>query len=71
MEASGTPKSRISAIVAEDYEPFRRFLCSTLAKDSVLQIIAEVQDGLVSRPGDFVSTNAFPGIGIGPAKRFR
>jgi DNA-binding NarL/FixJ family response regulator len=46
MEASGTPKSRISAIVAEDYEPFRRFLCSTLAKDSVLQIIAEVQDGL-------------------------
>jgi len=46
MEASGTPKSRISVIVAEDYEPFRRFLCSTLAKDSVLQIIAEVQDGL-------------------------
>jgi len=26
---------------------------------------------LVSRPGDFVSTNAFPRIGIGPAKRFR
>jgi CheY-like chemotaxis protein len=46
MEGSGTPKSQISVIVAEDYEPFRRFLCSTLAKDSVLQIIAEVQDGL-------------------------
>jgi hypothetical protein len=71
MEVSCKLKSQISVIVAEDYEPFRRFLCSMLAKDSVLQVIAEVQDGLVSRPGDFVSTNAFPGIGIGPAKRFR
>jgi len=46
MEPSGTLKSQISVIVVEDYEPFRRFLCSTLAKDSVLQVIAEVQDGL-------------------------
>jgi DNA-binding NarL/FixJ family response regulator len=46
MEPSGTLKSQISVIVAEDYEPFRRFLCSMLAKDSVLQVIAEVQDGL-------------------------
>jgi DNA-binding NarL/FixJ family response regulator len=46
MEGSGILKSQISVMVAEDYEPFRRFLCSTLAKDSVLQIIAEVQDGL-------------------------
>src|SRR6267142_2509374 len=46
MGASGTLKSQISVIVAEDYEPFRRFLCSTLAKDSALQVVAEVHDGL-------------------------
>jgi DNA-binding NarL/FixJ family response regulator len=32
--------------VVDDYEPFRRFLCSTLAKNSVLQVISEAQDGL-------------------------
>jgi DNA-binding NarL/FixJ family response regulator len=32
--------------VAEDYEPFRRFICSTLRKRSDVQIVEEVADGL-------------------------
>jgi DNA-binding NarL/FixJ family response regulator len=30
----------------EDYEPFRRFVCSTLEKNRELQVICEVPDGL-------------------------
>jgi DNA-binding NarL/FixJ family response regulator len=30
----------------EDYEPFRRFVCSTLEKRPELQVIGEVSDGL-------------------------
>jgi DNA-binding NarL/FixJ family response regulator len=30
----------------EDYEPFRRFVCSTLRKRHDLQIVCEVSDGL-------------------------
>jgi len=38
--------SLLSVLVVEDYEPFRRFICSTLRKRSGLQIVAEVSDGL-------------------------
>jgi len=30
----------------DDYEPWRRFLCSILEKETELQVIAEVSDGL-------------------------
>jgi DNA-binding NarL/FixJ family response regulator len=30
----------------DDYEPWRRFLCSILEKETQLQVIAEVSDGL-------------------------
>jgi DNA-binding NarL/FixJ family response regulator len=30
----------------EDFEPFRRFICSTLEKKSELQVVCEVSDGL-------------------------
>jgi DNA-binding NarL/FixJ family response regulator len=33
-------------LVVEDYEPFRRFVCSTLGKRPELQIVCEASDGL-------------------------
>jgi DNA-binding NarL/FixJ family response regulator len=38
--------SSISVLVVEDYEPFRRFICSTLGKRPDLRIVGEVSDGL-------------------------
>jgi len=35
----------IRVLVAEDFEPFRLFICSMLAKTPNLQIICEVSDG--------------------------
>ena len=35
-----------SVLVVEDYEPFRRFICSTLGKIPELQIVGEASDGL-------------------------
>ena len=35
-----------SVLVVDDYEPFRRFIYSTLAKRPELQIIGEASDGL-------------------------
>jgi DNA-binding NarL/FixJ family response regulator len=39
-----TPSSRV--LVVEDFEPFRRFICSTLRESPEFQIVAEVTDGL-------------------------
>src|SRR5258705_9035704 len=39
-----TPTVRV--LVVDDYEPFRRLVCSTLEKRSELQIIGEAADGL-------------------------
>ena len=36
----------IRVLVVEDFEPFRRFVCSTLGKLPHLQIVGEVSDGL-------------------------
>ena len=38
--------SCFSVLVIEDYEPFRRFICSTLGKRPELQIVGEASDGL-------------------------
>ncbi len=38
--------SRIGILVVEDYEPFRRFVCSTLGKRPELHIVGEASDGL-------------------------
>jgi chemotaxis response regulator CheB len=32
--------------VVDDYEPFRRFICSTLLKRPDLQVVGEASDGL-------------------------
>ena len=36
----------IRVLVVDDYEPWRRFTCTTLSKQPELQIIGEVSDGL-------------------------
>ena len=38
--------STIRVLVVDDYEPWRRFVCSTLQKRPELQIVGEVSDGL-------------------------
>jgi DNA-binding NarL/FixJ family response regulator len=38
--------STVRVLVVEDYEPFRRFVCSTLGKRPELQVIGEASDGL-------------------------
>jgi DNA-binding NarL/FixJ family response regulator len=38
--------SSIRVLVVEDFAPFRRFICSTLAKRKELQVICEAADGL-------------------------
>jgi len=38
--------STIRVLVVEDYEPFRRFICSTLGKRPRLQIVGEASNGL-------------------------
>jgi DNA-binding NarL/FixJ family response regulator len=38
--------SCVRILVVDDYEPFRRFVCSTLGKRPELQIVGEVSDGL-------------------------
>lgn len=38
--------SLVRVLVVDDYEPFRRFVCSTLGKRPELQVIGEVSDGL-------------------------
>ena len=43
---AGTGMSSLRVLVVEDFAPFRRFICSTLAKRQDLQIICELSDGL-------------------------
>jgi DNA-binding NarL/FixJ family response regulator len=38
--------STVSILVVDDYEPFRRFVCSTLGKRQDLQVMGEASDGL-------------------------
>jgi CheY-like chemotaxis protein len=38
--------SRVRVLVVDDFETFRRFVCSTLSKNPELQIVGEASDGL-------------------------
>jgi DNA-binding NarL/FixJ family response regulator len=42
----GACVSFLRVLVVDDFEPFRRFICSTLDKSSELQIVGEFSDGL-------------------------
>ena len=43
---AGACMSSVRVLVVEDYEPFRRFICSTLKQRPDLEIIGEASDGL-------------------------
>jgi DNA-binding NarL/FixJ family response regulator len=66
-------------LVVDDYEPFRRFICSTLRKRPELQIVGEVTDGLQAvqkaeelRPDLIVLDIGLPALnGIEAARRIR
>jgi DNA-binding response OmpR family regulator len=65
--------------VVDDYEPFRRFICSTLGKRPELQIVGEVPDGLEAvqkaqelQPDLIVLDIGLPSLnGIEAARRMR
>jgi len=72
-----TPLSRV--LVVEDFEPFRRLICSTLGKRSEFQIVEEVADGLDAvqkaeelQPDLIVLDIGLPSLnGIDAARRIR
>jgi DNA-binding NarL/FixJ family response regulator len=39
-------KSQVAVLVVDDYEAFRKFICSVLVKNSRLEIVGEASDGL-------------------------
>ena len=41
-----TPRPTFQVLVVDDYEPFRRFVCSLLSKAPGLRVIGEVSDGV-------------------------
>jgi DNA-binding NarL/FixJ family response regulator len=69
----------IRVLVVDDYEPFRRFICSTLGKRPELQIIGDVSDGLEAvqkahqlQPDLIVLDIGLPSLnGIEAARRMR
>jgi CheY-like chemotaxis protein len=46
LEGAYLATSSVRVLVVDDYEPFRRFFCTTLRKKADLQIIGEAADGL-------------------------
>jgi DNA-binding NarL/FixJ family response regulator len=71
--------STVRVLVVDDYEPFRRFICSTLGRKPELQVVAETADGLEAvhkaeelRPDLIVLDIGLPTLnGIEAARRIR
>jgi DNA-binding NarL/FixJ family response regulator len=69
----------VSVLVVEDFEPFRRFISSTLEKRRDLQIICEVSDGLEAvkkaeelKPDLILMDIGLPGLnGLDAARQIR
>jgi CheY-like chemotaxis protein len=71
--------SPVRVLVVDDYEPFRRFVCSTLRKRPQIQVVGEASDGLEAvrkaeklRPDLIVLDIGLPSLnGIEAARRIR
>ena len=71
--------STVRVLVVEDFEPFRRFISSTLEKRRDLQIICEVSDGLEAvkkaeelKPDLILMDIGLPGLnGLDAARQIR
>jgi DNA-binding NarL/FixJ family response regulator len=71
--------SKVRVLVVDDYDPFRRFICSTLGKRPEWQIAGEASDGLEAvqraeelRPDLVVLDIGLPTLnGIEAARRIR
>ena len=71
--------SAVRVLVVEDFEPFRRLICSMLRKMPGLQIVGEVSDGLEAvrkaaevQPGLILLNVGLPSLsGIEVARRIR
>ena len=71
--------SSVRVLVVENYEPFRRFICSTLRKSPEVEIVEEIADGLEAvqkaeelRPDLIVLDIGLPSLnGIAAARRIR
>ena len=69
----------IPVIVADDFERFRRYLCSALLKRPEVQVVGEISDGLEAvqkvqemQPGLLILDIHLPGLnGIEAARRIR
>lgn len=46
LEAPGGTRKSVRVLVVDDYEPWRRFVCTTLLNQPGLEVIGEVSDGL-------------------------
>jgi DNA-binding NarL/FixJ family response regulator len=48
MDLANIEGSSIRVLVVDDYEPLRRFVCSTLRKRPAFQIVGEASDGVAA-----------------------
>jgi DNA-binding NarL/FixJ family response regulator len=79
LKGGSLETSSARVLVVEDYEPFRRFICSTLRKRPGLQIVGEIADGLEAvhkaeemQPDLIVLDIGLPSLnGIDAARRIR
>jgi DNA-binding NarL/FixJ family response regulator len=76
---NGRGVSCVRVLAVDDYEPFRRFICSMLGTQPDLQVVCEVSDGLEAvqkaeelQPDLIVLDIGLPGLnGIEAARRIR